>query len=190
MKLVDIAGDASQSQRSRSFYERTFEDIETHERELFKEIEVLQSARQQLLRLKAQLPDAASRSCVFCGGESRDLSSVYENSDAFECLGNTALKLTNESSYRPVPAKWECQACGAFNINSPGDARTWSRENLPGPKSLSRQMLEAFPSAQQVALEEASHGTVWMFQVADVWYVLPGNGAQIVERLRLHWRLR
>ena len=184
MKQINLDVVLKQSQQPASFYQRTGEDIVAHERHLSEEIEELQAARQRLLHLKVQLPEVPSRQCVFCGGESRDLSLVIENSDAFVHLGNGALTLEHESYLRPVPVQWECQECGAFDVNTPGEARIWNRDNLPGPRTLSRQMLDAFAEAREVALAETSHDTLWMLQVNNIWYVLPGTGAQIVQRLR------
>ena len=184
MKQIDIDVVKTNSQSPRSFYQRTFADIDAHERALSQEIEELQLARQQILRLKAQLPDVDSSRCLFCGGVSRDLSLVIENSNAFGYLGSGALALERERHDRSVPLRWECQTCGAFDVDLPSGSRVWSRNQLPGPKTLWRQMLNAFPNAEAVALEESSHGTIWMLQVAAIWYFLPGTAAKIVEQLK------
>lgn len=188
MKHVEVSELETRLKKPKSFYRRTFEDIESHDRALSDEIEHLRSARQQLLQLKTQLPDAPSLPCIFCGGESRDLSMVIKNSGAFGNLGNGALALDFQRDYGPVPTQWECQECGAFDSDLLVNvSRVWSRDQPPGRKTLSRQMLDAFPDAEGVALAETSYDTVWMLQVSGTWYVLPGTGAQIIDRLRLKY---
>lgn len=179
MTDTDIGGQARH-------YAQAFRDIASYDAALARQIEDLQKARGQIAQLRAQLASAPARPCPFCSGSQRDLSAVIESAAVFGYLGGTYSSLESASGYTGlVPRRWECQNCGAFDVDPPGDGpRTWSRAEPPSPRSVASKILGAFAPADGVALIEDTHGTHWMLLVAGTWHVLPGTSSEVMDRLR------
>lgn len=174
-----------------SFFHRTFFDIAIYERELTKSIEEFQATQTELGELKVQLSEAPTRPCFFCDGTCRNLSAIIEKRDVFGCLGGTYSRLEQRLSHgEAAPTQWECQDCGAFDIGEPTEAKTWVFPQKPGPKTVSRRILDYIPGAEGVGYTESSNGTVWMLKVDGTWFVLPGNSTQVIKRLQLRHALK
>lgn len=170
-----------------TFYSKSFDDIEIYKSELSSTIAVYQEAVGIMEGIKESLINVPTRKCLFCSGTQRDLNIIIEHADWFGLLGGSFSTLHYHRSHgysygAAAPEQWECQDCFTHDSIPPSPkARIWDRENA-GKATFAKEIFKQYPAAKRVALDQRSSDSLWMIEIADTWYVLPGTKDEIVSK--------